>query len=116
MAVGEAQVFPGLLTPALTLLFFPKPPTTFLTCFCRGERRKYARKFASIEDRTHNHQVMSPTRSPPGHPSGASDMLKHTQNIIDNLDVTLFSANRCVSMYQKIIDTLICNIFSQIDM
>ena len=25
-------------------LFFPKPPTTFLTCFCRGERRKYAGK------------------------------------------------------------------------
>ena len=24
--------------------FFPKPPTTFLTCFSRGERRKYARK------------------------------------------------------------------------
>ena len=22
----------------LTLLFFPKPSTTFLTCFCRGER------------------------------------------------------------------------------
>ena len=25
-------------------LFFPKPLTTFLTCFCRGERRKYAGK------------------------------------------------------------------------
>ena len=25
-------------------LFFPKPPTTFLTCFCRGERRKYVGK------------------------------------------------------------------------
>ena len=24
--------------------FFPKPPTTFLTCFSRGERRIYARK------------------------------------------------------------------------
>ena len=29
-------VFPGFLTPLLTQLFFPKPPTTFLTCFCRG--------------------------------------------------------------------------------
>ena len=28
----------------LIQLFFPKPPTTFLTCFCRGERRKYAGK------------------------------------------------------------------------
>ena len=24
--------------------FFPKPPTTFLACFCRGEKRKYASK------------------------------------------------------------------------
>ena len=38
------HVFPGLLTPVLTQLFFPKPPTTFLTCFCRGERRNYAGK------------------------------------------------------------------------
>ena len=44
MAVGDAHVFPGFLTPVLTQLFFPKPPTTFLTCFCRGERRKYAGK------------------------------------------------------------------------
>ena len=44
MAVGDAHVFPGFLTPVLTQLFFPKTPTTFLTCFCRGERRKYARK------------------------------------------------------------------------
>ena len=44
MAVGDAYVFPGFLTPVLAQLFFPKPPTTFLTCFCRGERRKYAGK------------------------------------------------------------------------
>ena len=37
MAVGDAHVFPGFFTPVLTQLFFPKPPTTFLTCFCRGE-------------------------------------------------------------------------------
>ena len=37
MAVGDAYVFPGFLTPVLTHLFFPKPPTTFLTCYCRGE-------------------------------------------------------------------------------
>ena len=29
MAVGDAYVFPGFLTPVLTQLFFPKPPTTF---------------------------------------------------------------------------------------
>ena len=44
MVVGDAYVFPGFLTPVLTQLFFPKPLTTFLTCFCRGERRKYAGK------------------------------------------------------------------------
>ena len=31
------------LTPELTT-FFPKPPTTFLTCFSRDEGRKYAGK------------------------------------------------------------------------
>ena len=44
MTVGDVYVFPGFLTSVLTKLFFPKPPTTFLTCFCRGERRKYAGK------------------------------------------------------------------------
>ena len=38
------HMFPGFLTPVLTQVFFPKPLTTFLTCFCRGERRKHAGK------------------------------------------------------------------------
>ena len=42
MAVGDVHVFPDFLTPVLTRLFFPKPPTAFLTCFCTCERRKYA--------------------------------------------------------------------------
>ena len=58
MAVSDAHVFPGFLTPVLTQLFFPKPLTTSL---CRGEGRKYAGKKG---DQTHNHQVISPTRSP----------------------------------------------------
>ena len=61
MAVGDAYVFPGFLTPVLTLLFFPKPPTTFLTCFCRGERRKYTGKKSRL-NRGSNLQ-------PPGHES-----------------------------------------------
>ena len=40
MVVGEAHVFPGLTNAT----FFPKPPTTFPTCFCRDERQKYAGK------------------------------------------------------------------------
>ena len=61
MAVGDAYVFPGFLTPVLTQLFFPKPPTTFLTCLCRGERRKYAGKKSRL-NRGSNSQ-------PPGHES-----------------------------------------------
>ena len=41
IAVGDAYAFPGFLTPVLTQLFHPNPPTTFLTCFCRGDRQKY---------------------------------------------------------------------------
>ena len=54
-------MFPGFLTPVLTQLFFPKPPTTFLTCFSRGERLKYARKKVCL-NRVSNSQ-------PPGHES-----------------------------------------------
>ena len=52
-------VFPGFLTAVLTQLFFSKPsepPTTFLTCFCRGERRKYSGKKSRPGNRTHNHR------------------------------------------------------------
>ena len=64
MAVGDTYVFPGFLTPLLTQLFFPKPPTAFPTCFCRGERQKYAGKKSRL-NRGSNSQ-------PPGH---ESDML-----------------------------------------
>ena len=60
MAVGDAYVFPGFLTSVLTQLFLPKPPTTFLTRFCRGKGRKYAGK--SRLNRGSNLQ-------PPGHES-----------------------------------------------
>ena len=56
-------VFPGFLTPVLTQLFFPEPATTctFLTCFCRGERRKYARKKSCLNRGSNS--------KPPGHES-----------------------------------------------
>ena len=59
MAVGDADVFLGFLTPVLTQLFFPKPPTTFLTCFCRGERRKYSGKKSRLN--------WGSNSQPPGH-------------------------------------------------
>ena len=55
------HVFPGFLTPVLTQFSFPKPPTTFLTRFCRGERRKYAVKKSRL-NRGSNSQ-------PPGYES-----------------------------------------------
>ena len=83
MAVGDAYVFPGFLTPALTLLLFPKPPTTFLTCFCRGKRRKYARKKSCLNrDQTHNHRVISPTNSPVSQPGRACEIQRSNDKMM----------------------------------
>ena len=41
----------------------------------RGENTP-ERKVASTEDLAHNHQVMSPTRSPLSHPGGATNSLR----------------------------------------
>ena len=62
MVVSDAHVFPGFLTPVLAQLF------SKATCAeVRGENMP-ERKFASSGYRNHNHQVMSPTRSPLSHP------------------------------------------------
>ena len=70
MAVGDAYVFPGFLTPVLTQLFFPKPSTTFLTCYCRGERRKYAGKKSRLNRGSNSqapgHESNTLTTEPPG--------------------------------------------------
>ena len=55
------HVFHGFLTPVITQLFFPKPPTTFLTCFYRGERLKYAGKNVRLTQGSNS--------KPPGHES-----------------------------------------------
>ena len=54
MAVVDAHMFPGFPTPVLTQLLFPKPPTTFLTCLCRGERRKHAGKKVRLNRGSHS--------------------------------------------------------------
>ena len=58
MAVGDAHVFPGSLTPVLRQL--QKLPTAFLTCF-RFERRKYAEKKVCLNQVSNS--------QPPGHKS-----------------------------------------------
>ena len=82
MAVGDAYVFPGFLTPVLTLLFFQSHRLLFshASAEVRGENTP-ERKVASTWDRTHNHQVMSPTRSPLSHPGGSqvSWSVKHRE-------------------------------------
>ena len=59
MVIGDTYVFPGFLKLVLKQIFFPKQPTTFLACFCRGERRQYAGKKVRL-NRGSNAQ-------PPGH-------------------------------------------------
>ena len=53
----------------LTQLFFPKPPTPFLTYICRGERRKYAGKKVRL-NRGSNSQLLGHNNTlviePPG--------------------------------------------------
>ena len=72
MAVGDAYVFPGFLTPALTQLFFPKPQTTFLTCFRRGEKRKIPKKVPlnrGSNSQPPDHESDMLTTEPPGQAS-----------------------------------------------
>ena len=80
MAVGDAYVFPGFLTPVLTQLFFPKPPTTFHTCFCRGERRKYVRKKSHLNRGSNSQQLRHEsdmlTTEPPGPRANALNLDK----------------------------------------
>ena len=70
MAAGDTYVFPGFLTPVLTQLLFPKPLTTFLTCFCRGERRKYVGKKSRLNQGSNSqppgHEFDTLTTEPPG--------------------------------------------------
>ena len=70
MAVDDAYVFPCCLTPVLTQLFFPKPPTTFFTCFCIGERQKYAGKKSRLNQGSNSqppgHESDTLTTEPPG--------------------------------------------------
>ena len=79
MEVHDAHVFPGFLTPALTQLSFQSHRLLFshASAEVRGENTP-ERKFVSTGDRTHNHQVMGPTRSPLSHLGGAKTVTEST--------------------------------------
>ena len=71
MAVGDAYVLPGFLTPLLTQLFFQRQRLVFSqpSAGVRGKNTP-ERKVASSGGRTQNHQVMSPARLPLSQPGG----------------------------------------------
>jgi hypothetical protein len=74
------HTFPGFLTAVLTQLFFPKPPATFLTCVCIGERQNYARKKSRLNRGSNSqppgHESDTLTTEPPGRG------LKKVQNVL----------------------------------
>ena len=92
MAVGDAYAFPGFLTPVLTQLFFPKLPTTFLTCFCRGERRKNAGKIVRLKRVSNSqppgHESDTLTTEPPGQGNKILDTSKLKTLAGDKINVT----------------------------
>ena len=91
MVVSDPDVFPVFLTLVLTQLFFPKSPTTFPTCFCRGERRKNAGKKSSPQPPGHETDTL--TTEPPG-PGGAGTKggltLPHTIATFNDPDIDTF--------------------------
>ena len=100
MAVGDVHVFPGFLIPVLTQLFFPKPPTTFLTCFCRGDRRKYAGKKVRLN--------WGSNSLPPGHePNTRQVRERHDVNNIRDYERAL--QGKWVRIPLQVIRKLICS-------
>ena len=88
MAVGDAHVFPGFLTPVLTHLFFPKPLTTFLTCFCNGERQTYAGKKVLLNlgsnSQPPSHESDTLTTEQPGRGATTTDYNNNNNNNNEN--------------------------------
>ena len=100
MAVGDAHVFPGFLTPVLTQLFFPKPPT-----HASAEVRKYGGKKSRL-NRGSNSQ-------PPGHesdtlttePRRGQSFIELKTKLFDYLisSVRPFHERNCFTCHNKVI-------------
>ena len=82
MAVVDAHVFPGFLTPVLTELSILSHRLLFSHASAEviGENTT-ERKLASTVPRTHNHHVISPTRSPLSHPQRAREYVSCRRKI-----------------------------------
>ena len=48
MAAGDAHVFPGFLTPVLTQIFFPKPPTKNIGLLMEGRTDRQMERMNSV--------------------------------------------------------------------
>ena len=124
MAVGDAYVFPGFLTPVLTQLFFPKPPTTFLIFFCRGEKRKYAGKKSRLNRGSNSqpgHESDTLTTEPPGRAiqKGAIEYQKDTKaaamlESCTQESTSLLSSPRVLNSHSSL-KIFICNSKLQMD-
>ena len=85
MTVGDTYVFPGFLTSVQIQLFFPRPPTTYLTCFCRGERGKYAGEKSRLNwgsnSQPPGHESDTLTTEPPGQGTCLENVLPISSNL-----------------------------------
>ena len=67
MAVSDAHVFPGFLTPVLTQLFFPKPLFSHASAEVRGENTlKRSRLNRESNSLPPGHESVTLTTEPPG--------------------------------------------------
>ena len=86
-------------SPVLTQLFFPKPPTIFLTCFCRGERRKYTGKKVhlnqGLNSQPSGHESNMLTTEPPGRgtPYGPQNVSMSERQIDQHIQREITSLN-----------------------
>ena len=108
MAVGDAHVFPGFLTQVLTQRFFPKPRTTFLTCFCRGERRIYAGKKSRLNPGSNSqspgHESDTLTTEPPGR-VWKFEAFADEKNVTQNLKFCLGWVENSIERRRKMLVT-----------
>ena len=102
MAVGNAYVFLGFLTPVLTQLSFQSHQLLFshASVEARGENMP-ERKVTSTVDQTHYHQVMSPTCSPLSHPGGAWWEKEKMKMLVCKKNTTFFFQNISKNLYNQ---------------